>query len=71
MGHQEWLERPYQDMMDESDRYYDWCEENDLDPDSPEAELAYEDAWASEWDYDDHAEDDDLLDEWIEEWYDE
>lgn len=41
-----WLERPYQDMMEESDRFYDWAEEEGYEVDDPEdmklAELAYE-----------------------------
>lgn len=36
-----WLERPYQDMMDESDRYYQWCEDNDMDPDNEDSVTAY------------------------------
>jgi hypothetical protein len=36
-----WLERPYQDMMDETENFFDWCEDNDIDPDDPEAEVLY------------------------------
>lgn len=32
-----WLERPYQDMMEESDRFVDWAEENDYDLDDLDA----------------------------------
>ncbi len=42
-----WLEAPYQDMMEESDRFYDWAEEEGYDLDDPEdlakAEADYED----------------------------
>jgi hypothetical protein len=38
-----WLESVYQEMYEESDRYYDWCELHDADPDTPEAQAAYED----------------------------
>lgn len=41
-GYDSWLEEPFQRMCEESDRYYDFCEAKDLDPDSPEAEAAYE-----------------------------
>lgn len=54
-GYDAWLERPFQDMCAESDRYYDWCESHDLDPDSPASEAAYEDFC------------DDLAEQWAEE----
>lgn len=42
-----WLERPYQDMYEESERFYDWAEDFDYDLDDPneakEAERAYQD----------------------------
>lgn len=47
-----WLEAPYQQMMAESDAYYDWCEANDLDPEAPESEQLYEDSWAADYDFD-------------------
>jgi hypothetical protein len=58
-GHQEWLEAPYQDAIEESDRFMDWAEEEGYDLDNPEsldlAELAYQDylnglyeAWAED-----------------------
>jgi hypothetical protein len=61
-GYDAWLERPYQDMMDESDKYYAWCEENDLDPDDEDAVLAYsrwcDDTYEYELEFD-YEEDDD------------
>ncbi len=46
-GHQEWLERPYQDMVEDSDRFVEWADEEDCYLDDPtsfkEAEIAYED----------------------------
>jgi hypothetical protein len=43
-----WLEQPYQDMIEASDRFVDWAEEHGYDFDDPEdmkqAELDY-DAW--------------------------
>lgn len=53
-----WLERPYQDMCDESDRFLDWCGANDVDPDDPEAEDLYMASNAEDYDdvyYDDEA----------------
>ena len=51
IGYDNWLEAPYQDMMEDSERFYDWAEEEGYDFDDPEemkqAELAYE-AWL--WD---------------------
>lgn len=45
-GFDAWLERPYQDMMDESERFLDWAEEEGYDFDNPEdmkkAEIEYE-----------------------------
>lgn len=42
-----WLERPYQDMIEESDRFVDWAEEWGFDLDDPteskNAEEAYQD----------------------------
>ena len=37
-----WLERPYQDMYDEMDRFIAWCEDNEIDCDDPLAEERYE-----------------------------
>lgn len=53
-GYDAWLERPYQDMIAEADAFYDWCEANDIDPDSDEAESLYADAMEGEYDYDDY-----------------
>lgn len=42
-----WLEQPYQEMMAESDEFYDWAEGEGYDLDDPdqmaEAEDAYQD----------------------------
>lgn len=50
-GYDAWLERPYQDMIDESDRFYEWAEEEGFDMDDPDqfkdAEDAYQDYIAS------------------------
>lgn len=50
-GYDAWLERPYQDMMDQADRFMDWMEENGYEPDSDEeylrAEQDYE-AWLND-----------------------
>lgn len=42
-GYDAWLERPYQDMMEEGERFMEWVEENDYDlaTESVEAEKAY------------------------------
>lgn len=42
-GYDSWLERPYQDAMEESERFTDWCEEHNIDPDDPDAETMYMD----------------------------
>ena len=55
MSYDRWLESPYQDMMEESDRFYDWAEKNGFeDAESEEAEKAYMD-WL-EAQYEDAAE---------------
>lgn len=45
-GYDAWLERPYQDMMEDSDHFYDWAEAEGYDLDAPgqldEANHAYE-----------------------------
>lgn len=45
-GYDQWLERPFQDMMDESDQFYEWAENEGYDLDDPdqvkEAEEAYD-----------------------------
>lgn len=60
-----WLERPYQDMVEESDRFMDWCEANDVDPDSPEAEDLYTSSSVEE--YDDYVDYNDEESDYIEE----
>lgn len=63
-GYDQWLERPYQDMIDEADRYFEWCEEHDFDPDDPDSENAYHEFISQLWeepdwyDYDDQEPDD-------------
>lgn len=51
-----WLEAPYQDMIAESDAFYDWAEAEGFDVEDPEdlalAELAYESYIESSYDYD-------------------
>lgn len=56
-GYDAWLERPYQDMIDESDAYYDWCDTNGFDPDTEEADLAYTEWLDSQYDYDPYEDD--------------
>lgn len=50
-GYDAWLERPFQEMMEESDRFMEWAEENEYDlsdaDDSKEAEGAYQN-WLEE-----------------------
>lgn len=60
-GYDAWLERPYQDMMDESDRYVDWAEEYGYDLDdeiqSRDAEHAYQEhleQMYEDWQIDQH-----------------
>lgn len=36
-----WLERPYQDAIEQSEAFVDWCEEHNIDPDDPNAETLY------------------------------
>lgn len=46
-GYDEWLERPYQDMIEASDAFYEWAEEEGFDTEDNEdlrkAEEAYQD----------------------------
>jgi hypothetical protein len=35
-GYDAWLERPYQDMMEEDERFADWAEEEGYDLDNPD-----------------------------------
>jgi hypothetical protein len=37
-----WLQRPYQERAEENDAFVSFCEANDLDPDDPASEQAYE-----------------------------
>lgn len=40
MSYDAWLEKPYQDRAASDDAYFQWCEDNDLDPsDDHEAEF--------------------------------
>lgn len=47
IGYDTWLERPYQEMMEDSDKFYDWAESEGFNLEEPdqlkEAEEAYED----------------------------
>lgn len=56
-----WLERPYQQMYEETDRFTDWAEEHDYDLNDPvsclRAEQDYE-AWLA-----------DMAESWAEEAY--
>lgn len=77
VNYDSWLEAPYQQMMDESDRYYEWAEASDLDPDSEETLAAYDDfllEMAETWAEEQAERDYDRL-EWeyeeMEDWYDE
>lgn len=56
-----WLERPYQDMMDESEKFWDWAEENGYDLSDPDQTLRAEQdyqAWL-----------DDMAESWAEDIY--
>lgn len=77
-GYDAWLERPYQDMMEETDRFIDWCDENELDPEDDEVEASYQEwieaqyegaaeaqaeAYLDRMEYEAH-EEDEYLDRW-------
>lgn len=49
VNYDSWLERPFQDAQEESDRFYDWCETHNIDSDDPNAESAYMDWIDSQW----------------------
>lgn len=38
-----WLCAPYERAAEESERYYQFCEDRDVDPDSVDAESLYQD----------------------------
>lgn len=40
-----WLERPYQEMMDQSDEFYDWADAEGYDLDDPDQLKDAEDAY--------------------------
>lgn len=46
-----WLERPYVKAAAEADAFFDWCEREDVDPDSPEAGRLYDEAVEAAKDY--------------------
>lgn len=62
-GYDAWLERPYQDACEAADRFLDWCETHNMDPDDPDAETFYNDYIDSLWEepdnYNDEREEDD------------
>lgn len=47
IGYDSWLERPYQEMMEDNDEFHDWAENEGFDIEIPEearrAERRYED----------------------------
>lgn len=45
-GHQEYLEAPYTNAARREAEFEGWCEENDIDPESPDAWDRFEDALA-------------------------
>lgn len=56
-----WLERPYQQMYDESEKFWDWAEENGYDLSDPDQTLRAEQdyqAWL-----------DDMAESWAEDIY--
>lgn len=44
-GYDAWLERPYQDMMEESDRFSDWAESEGYDLDDTDVTKKAEEAY--------------------------
>ena len=52
VNYDSWLEAPYQQMIDESDKFYEWCEENGYeDLDDPD-QLKYAEEEYQAWLYD-------------------
>lgn len=49
-NYDQWLEEPYQRMIEDDDHYLNWCELEDLDPDDPDALRAYEE-FCSDYEY--------------------
>lgn len=47
-GHQEWLEAPYTDAARQQADFEQWCEANDVDPETREAWPAFEEFLASQ-----------------------
>jgi hypothetical protein len=62
-GYDAWLERPYQDACADADRYIEWCESRNMDPDEPESQVAYSDWIDSQWGDMEEYYDDDISDE--------
>lgn len=58
MSYDRRLEAPYQDAAEASERFTDWCEEHNMDPDHPDAETLYQDYIDAAYDPDDLDDDD-------------
>lgn len=56
-NYDQWLEAPYQDMMEAQDEFIDWCEANSIDPDDPEAEALFANAYNDDYDFEDYYDD--------------
>lgn len=65
-NYDQWLEEPYQRLVEDSDRYNDWCESEGLDPDVPETSEAYAEYCMVEYGYEDYDDIDDI--DYQEEW---
>ena len=44
MGYDTWLEKPYQEAAEKSDRFEKWCEDNDVHPDDSDAQSLFDEA---------------------------
>ena len=71
-GYDAWLEAPYQDAIEDSDRFIEWAEEEGYDFDNPEemkqAEKDYEEFLAAEYEDEMIARYEDAMERRAEEW---
>jgi len=50
-GYDRWLVAPMESMMEEADRFFEFCEDHDLDPDDPDSQVIYSDYLESQYDF--------------------
>ena len=55
-GFDRWLEQPYVDAAEAAERFENWCEAHNIEPENPDAETMYMDWVDAQWEEPDYDE---------------